>query len=150
MEEILVVENAEEDIEEGDTRGIRTLQAPKNYCIKSAIHNLADIWKNWKSTILANVWKKLLFEADAPLVDFTGFESNGFINKLKSAGETVIKPELEDWLAGDESANAVKILTDAEIVDSVQQSTRPADDDDVDDPPVVKEKDASECWSSSV
>lgn len=139
LEEILVVEEAEED-RENDTRGERTLASLRNYNIKSAIHNFADAWKNCKTTTLANAWKKLLYDADVPVVDFTGFESNDFITAFRKAGETVTEPELEDWLDVDESVSASEILTDAEIVQSVLQPTQPADEDDDDPPPIIKDK----------
>ena len=129
MEEVLVVEETEED-EDEDTRGQRTLRALKAYTIKSAIHNFAEAWKALKMTTLANSWKRLLFDADVPVVDFTGFETDDFIKRFQSAGETVNEEHLEEWLGIDEQEGSSEMLTDAEIVASV-----------VDDPPVVEGED---------
>ena len=68
---------------------------------------------------LANAWKKLLFDADVPVVDFAGFESSDFISWFKKAGEEVTEDNLEEWLGIAEGVGSSEILTDAEIVDSV-------------------------------
>ena len=130
MEEVLVVEETEEDTDV-DTRGLRTLQAVKDYSIKNAIHNFADAWKSLKMSTLANAWKKLLFDADVPVVDFTGFETSDFINNFRRAGDEVSEENLEEWLNVDEGVDASQVLTDAEIVDSVlQPATTEADVED--------------------
>ena len=124
LDKVLVVEDLEED-----TRGQRTLQALKNYTIRSAIHNFADAWKALKMSTLANAWKKLLFGADVPVVDFTGFETHDFINRFQKAGDEVSEENLEDWLGVDETVGSSEILTDAEIVDSVLHKNTVVDDD---------------------
>ena len=131
MEEVLVVEETEEDTDVEDTRGLRTLQAVKGYSIKNAIHNFADAWKSLKMSTLANVWKKLLFNADVPVVDFTGFETSDFINNFKRAGDEVSEENLEEWLNVDEGVGSSQVLTYAEIVDSVLQPA--TTEEDVDD-----------------
>ena len=70
---------------------------------------------------LANCWKKLLFDADLPVVDFAGFESEDFIKRFKAAGEEVSEENLEEWLAIDDAEYSSEVLTDAEIVESVLQ-----------------------------
>ena len=141
MEEVLVVEETEED-EDEDTRGQRTLVALKAYTIKSAIHNFAEAWKSLKMTTLANSWKRLLFDADVPVVDFTGFESEDFIKRFSSAGEDVTEENLEDWFGIDDQQGSSEILTDAEIVASVMEprAVEDAEEDDDDDVQVLGEK----------
>ena len=139
MEEVLVVDETEED-EEGDMRGQRTLRALKAYTIKSAIHNFAEAWKSLKMSTLANSWKKLLFDADVPVVDFTGFEADDFIRRFRSAGETVNEENLEDWLGIDEQEGSSEILTDAEIVASVIDPAANEEEDDEDDVHVPGER----------
>ena len=115
------MEEMEEDTDVEDTRGLCMLQAVKDYSIKNAIHNFADAWKSLKMSTLANAWKKLLFDADVPVVDFTGFETSDFINNFRRAGNEVSEENLEEWLNVDEGVDASQVLTDAEIVDSVLQ-----------------------------
>jgi hypothetical protein len=53
-----------EDDSEEDTRGVRTLQNLHKYSIKSAIFNFAAVWKEIKTTTLANGWIKLLQDTE--------------------------------------------------------------------------------------
>ena len=83
MEVVLVVEEMVED-----TLGQRTLQALKLVTFKSAIHNFTNAWKALKMSTLANSWEKLLFDADVPVVNFTGFESDDLIKGSRTLGKT--------------------------------------------------------------
>jgi hypothetical protein len=51
------------------------LQNLCGYSIKSAIFNSAAAWKEMKTTILANVWTKLLQDTK-PENDFIGFKTS--------------------------------------------------------------------------
>ncbi|MPC43890.1 hypothetical protein E2C01_037545 [Portunus trituberculatus] len=87
---------------------------------------------------LANAWKKILFDADVPVVDFKGFESHDFITRFAKAGEKVSEKSLEDWLSIEEAEEASEILTEAETVDCVL-STDNADEEENEDERPKKE-----------
>ena len=132
LSEVLVVEETPED-EEEDTRGKRTLEKLRAYNLKQAIFNFCEAWKQVKVTTLANAWKRLLFDVEAPVSDFHGFEAEDFSHMLASGGEEASPQDVEDWLGMDEGDPGHQLLSEQEIVDSVLRGEEEDDDDDDDD-----------------
>lgn len=90
LKEMLAVQDDDEEV---DTRGVKTLANIKAYTIRSAIYNFSYIWDALKVSTLTNSWKLLLSGTDVT-VDFDGFEPKDFHKKLQQGGE--VGPSLDD------------------------------------------------------
>ena len=84
LNDVLVVDEDEND-EEEDTRGKRTLENIESYNLRSAIFNWAAAWKDMKESTFSGAWKKLLEGTDAD-VDFSGFDAADFHHHLDREG----------------------------------------------------------------
>ena len=137
LSEVMVVEETADDEEEGDTRGLRTLDNLKAYNLKQAIFNFGEAWNQVKVSTLANAWKRLLFDVDAPVVDFEGFEVSDFEKMFKTSGERAGEEDVRDWLEMDEGDPGHHLLTDTEIIEAVNNEGEVIDDDSDDDDEVT-------------
>ena len=118
LSEVMVVEETPED-EEEDTRGQRTLEKLRAYNLKQAMYNFCEAWKQLTVSTLANAWKRLLFDVEAQVVDFDGFEVQDFARMLSSGGEETSQEDVGTWLEMDEGDPGHQLLSEKEIVDSV-------------------------------
>ncbi|KAG7161910.1 Tigger transposable element-derived protein 7-like 11, partial [Homarus americanus] len=77
----------------------RTLTNIKKYNIKSVIFNSAALWKDVKTSTLANSCKKLSLDTE-PELNFEGFEVTDFHQMLHRGGENNITMEDVDVVGG--------------------------------------------------
>ena len=128
LSEVLVVEETPEDLVQ-DTRGLRTLEKLKAYNLKQAIFNFSEAWKQVKSSTLANAWKRLLYDVDVPVVDFTGFEVQDFARMFSAGGEEVGNDDVQTWLEIDEDDPGHELLSEEEIVEAVLKPSEQEEED---------------------
>ena len=130
----------EEENEEDDTRGERTLTSVKKYSIKSAIFNLAASWKDVKLTTLSNSWNKLLHNTD-PELDFEGFQASDFRRTLQLTGETLRTEDVEQWLEETDNDPGYQIQSVEEIAQEAltgETEQEVESEDDADTPVLPK------------
>ena len=131
---LVILQDEEEEAEDIDTRGQRTLENIKAYNIRSAIFNWAAAWKSMKQASFANAWKNLL-EGTETDHDFSGFEVNDFNSQIRRAGLPTDEGDVDAWLNIDEGDPGHQILSEQEIIEEVRGQDEAASDDDDDELP---------------
>ena len=127
---LVVLPDEEEEVEEIDTRGQKTLQNIKAYNIRSAIFNWAAAWSSMKQSTFANAWKHLL-NGSAADQDFGGFENeHDFNNHITRAGLPTDEDDVDNWLSVDEGDPGHQLLTEEEIIAEVEGDEMLEEDDD--------------------
>ena len=129
---LVVLPDEEEEVEEIDTRGQRTLQNIKAYNIRSAIFNWAAAWSSMKQSTFANAWKHLL-DGTAADQDFGGFETGDFNTHIARAGLPTDEDDVDNWLNVDEGDPGHQLLTQEEIIEEVVGGEMLQEDDDDDE-----------------
>lgn len=131
--ECLVVLENETDVDDGDTRGARTLENFKAYNIRNAVFNWAEAWHSLNATTLANAWNKLIKGTDVE-VDFAGFGPNDFVNLLQRGGENqVTEDNVVDWLQVDSDEQGFRHETVEDIAASVSNPPAEPEEEDSDE-----------------
>ena len=141
LSEVLVVEETTEDLVQ-DTRGLRTLEKLKAYNLKQVFFNFNKSWKQVKSSTLANAWKRLLYDVDVPVVDFTGFEVQDFARMFSAGGEEVGNDDVQTWLEIDEGDPGHELLSEEEIVEAVLKPSEQEEEEEED-----SEEEENTCFS---
>ena len=121
LNEVMVVLEEEEDIEQGDTRGQRTLQNIKNYNMKSCVFNWAGAWRDVPVKTLENAWNPLLRGTEL-FSNFEGFDRSDVIDihaRFVGVGDReVTQDDVREWLDDDGGDPGHHLMSDREIADS--------------------------------
>ena len=117
----------------------------KKLTIKSAVYLSAKCWEEISSTSLCRAWNKL-FSGDEKLDDQPPSEELPLISEEFGQLE-ISECDMEEWLTADQDVMGFQELSDGEILDLVQESPSPQDEEEEQEK-CVSHGDVKQCFDT--